>query len=139
MIGEILNIGGKLIDRLWPDPETKAKAQAELMAMQQRGELAELSARYSAIVAEAKSADPWTSRARPTFLYLIYLVILLCVFGGILGIWWPTQTTQAAENIKALLGAVPGELWTLFGAGYLGYSGARSYDKRQTLKTKGGN
>ena len=33
------------------------------------------------------SADPWTSRARPTFLYLIYLVILLCVVGAVIGMW----------------------------------------------------
>ena len=40
----ILNIGGKLIDRLIPDPEQKAKAQLELLQMQQQGELAQLQA-----------------------------------------------------------------------------------------------
>jgi len=41
----------------------------------------------SAIMAEANSHDPWTSRARPTFLYVIYGVILLSVIGSIIGIW----------------------------------------------------
>ena len=36
----ILNIGGKLIDKLIPDPEAKAKAQIELTKMAQDGELA---------------------------------------------------------------------------------------------------
>ena len=35
----ILNIGGKLIDKLIPDPEAKAKAQLELAQMAQNGEL----------------------------------------------------------------------------------------------------
>jgi hypothetical protein len=41
-IGAILDIGGKLIDRFFPDPEQKAKAQMELMKMQQKGELAKM-------------------------------------------------------------------------------------------------
>jgi hypothetical protein len=35
----ILNIGGKLIDKLIPDPEAKAKAQLELAQMAQNGDL----------------------------------------------------------------------------------------------------
>ena len=44
MIGldALLNVGGKLIDKLIPDPEAKAKAQAELLKMQQDGELAKM-------------------------------------------------------------------------------------------------
>lgn len=41
----------------------------------------------------------------------------------------PTHVFQAAENLNKLLGAVPESLWWLFGAGYLGYTGARSFDK----------
>jgi len=40
----ILNIGGKLIDKLIPDPEAKAKAQLELTTLAQNGELAQLQA-----------------------------------------------------------------------------------------------
>jgi hypothetical protein len=42
-------------------------------------------------------------------------VILLCVMGAIIGIWWPTHVFQAAENLNKLLGAVPESLWWLFG------------------------
>ena len=99
--------------------------------LQAEGQLAlqEMQTSLSAILAEANSQDPWTSRARPTFLYVIYGVILLCVMGAIIGIWWPTHVFQAAENLNKLLGAVPESLWWLFGAGYLGYTGARSFDK----------
>jgi hypothetical protein len=38
----LLNVGGKLIDKLIPDPEAKAKATAELAKMAQDGELAKM-------------------------------------------------------------------------------------------------
>ena len=43
-LAAIFEIGNKLIDKLLPDPEAKAKAQAELLKMQQDGRLAELQA-----------------------------------------------------------------------------------------------
>jgi hypothetical protein len=44
MIGldALISVGGKLIDKLIPDPEAKAKAQLELAKMAQDGELAKL-------------------------------------------------------------------------------------------------
>ena len=38
----LLNVGGKLIDKLIPDPEAKAKAQLELTKLAQEGELAKM-------------------------------------------------------------------------------------------------
>ncbi len=40
----VLDIGGKLIDRLWPDPTQRDAAKLELMKMQQSGELARFTA-----------------------------------------------------------------------------------------------
>jgi hypothetical protein len=44
MIGldALISVGGKLIDKLIPDPEAKAKAQLDLAKMAQDGELAKL-------------------------------------------------------------------------------------------------
>ena len=39
-----LQIGNKLIDRLWPDPAQAAQAKLQLLQMQQSGELAQLAA-----------------------------------------------------------------------------------------------
>lgn len=129
LAGPLAQLAGALIDKLFVTEEEKASARARLMKLEQDGKLSELQISMSAIVEEARSADPWTSRARPTFLYLIYGVIALCFFGGTLGLWWPGEVAQAAQNIEALLGAVPEDLWWLFGTGYLGYTGARSFDK----------
>jgi len=53
----------------------------------------------------------------------------LCVAGSVIGIWWPDHVATAASNLANLLQAILESLWWLFGAGYLGYTGARSMDK----------
>jgi len=43
-IMDILGVGMRVLDKFFPDPEQKAKAQLELMQMQQNGELAKMQA-----------------------------------------------------------------------------------------------
>ena len=133
LIGPLLEVGKGLIDRLFPDKiaqaSERAKAELELTALQQSGKLQEIQVQMSAIIAEAQSPDPWTSRARPSFLYCIYVVILLGVPMGFLSAFRPDIATQVATGFGAWLGAVPDSLWALFGAGYLGYTGARTFEK----------
>ena len=125
---------GKVIDRVIPDKDAQSRARAELARMEQEGELRQTEVQISAILAEAQSRDKWTSRARPTFLYVMYGVIILTIVGGIIGIWFPEEVTTAAQNIANLLAAIPESLWWLFGTGYLGYTGARSVDKWRAAK-----
>jgi len=129
-LGSVFDFGGKLLDKLFPDPKEKAAAQAKLMALQQTGDLKELEIRMSAIIAEAQSADPWTSRARPTFMYVIYLMILASIPMGILAAFAPQQASAIAAGMQAWLAAIPDGLWATFGIGYTGYSVARSIDKK---------
>lgn len=127
-----LDIGGKLIDRLWPDPEQRDAAKLQLAKMQMDGELKEMEAQMAAIIAEAKSADPWTSRARPSFMYVMYVLILAAVPMGVLSVFSPSAAVQIAAGMKAWLAAVPDMLWGVFGTGYLGYTAARSiWDKKK--------
>lgn len=131
----IFDIGTKLIDKLIPDPEAKAKAQLDLLQMQQNGELKELETRMSAILAEAQSADPWTSRARPSFLYVFYFIILsMTVVAPIVGVFRPETMALYFQNVGRGFEAMPEELWWAFTAGYLGYSGARTFEKRKGIK-----
>lgn len=133
LIGPLLEVGKGLIDRLFPDKVAqaaeRAKAEAQLLTLQQSGELEKIQVQMSAIIAEAQSADPWTSRARPSFLYVIYVVILLGVPMGFLSAFKPEIATQVATGFGLWLKAVPDALWALFGAGYLGYTGARTFEK----------
>jgi len=131
-----LGIGGKLIDRLFPDPEAKAKAQLELLRLTQEGELRELELSMSAILAEAKSDDPWTSRARPTFLYVVYVMVLASIPMGVLSAFRPDLALAVARGMQAWLSAIPDGLWATFGIGYSGYSIARSMDKKVVMAAK---
>ena len=132
----VSNIGGKIIDKLWPDPNEAAKAKLALLQLQQAGEFKEVEMRYQAIIAEAQSQDKWTSRARPSFMYVIYLFIVTAIPIGILSIFEPAKATAISTGANAWLAAIPTDMWMLFGAGYLGYGAFRSYDKG---KSNGGN
>ncbi len=133
----LVEIGAKLIDKLIPDKEAAAKAKLELLAMQQQGELKELEVRMSAILAEAQSTDPWTSRARPSFLYVVYLLILFAIPMGFLSAISPDTATQIALGFKEWLGAIPEPLTDLFTFVMLGYIGGRSWEKVEKMKGLG--
>lgn len=45
-IGSILDFGGKLIDRVWPDPTQAANAKLEMFKAEQAGNLQELSSAW---------------------------------------------------------------------------------------------
>ena len=127
-----LTIGNTIIEKLFPDPVEKAKAEVALMTAAKDGELKSAEIQLSAILAEAKSSDPWTSRARPSFLYVMYLMILAAIPMGILSAAQPAIAVQIANGMKAWLAAIPESLWAVFGVGYTGYTVARSvWDKKQ--------
>jgi hypothetical protein len=90
MIGleALLNVGGKLIDKLIPDPEAKAKAQLELQKMAQDGELAKMANETKLFEVEQNNlterlkadmgSDSWMSKnIRP-----LTLVFLLVAYSG---------------------------------------------------------
>lgn len=129
IVGGLFSIGDKLIDKFFPDPAEAAQKKMEFAKLVQDGELKELETRMSAILAEANSNDPWTSRARPSFMYVFYILILAAIPMGVLHAFDPLTAASIAEGFKAWLGAIPSEMWTLFGVGYVGYAGARSWEK----------
>lgn len=131
VVPALLEVGTKLIDKLIPDPEAKARAQMELLTMQQQGDLKELETRMSAILAEAQSNDPWTSRARPSFLYVFYFIIIsMVVVAPLVGVFQPAAMALFFAHVEKGFQAIPEELWWTFSAGYLGYAGARTLEKR---------
>jgi len=133
-IGAVLNFGGKVIDKIFPDPNERAAAKAKLIELQQSGELKELDVRMSAILAEANSDDKWTSRARPSFMYVMYSMILFAIPMGFLSAYSPETAKAVAEGMKSWLSSIPDGLWATFGIGYTGYSVSRSMDKKNNIK-----
>lgn len=126
---DILGLGAKIIDKVIPDKAQQAEAKLKLMELQQQGEFKEDELRYSAINTEASSNDKWTSRARPSFMYVMYIMILTAIPFGVLSALKPEIAASVATGMKSWLAALPEELWWLFGAGYVGYTGARTFEK----------
>lgn len=85
-----------------------------------------------AILTEGASPDPWTSRARPTFLYVFYgIIVCMTIVAPILGLLFPSAVGQFYANVGAGFDAIPEELWWTFSVGYLGYSGLRTREKEK--------
>lgn len=64
-ISAALDIGGKVIDRLWPDPSQAAAAKLELFKLQQSGELAQITGQLQINQTEAASASVFVAGWRP--------------------------------------------------------------------------
>ena len=118
-----------IIDKVIPDPKERDAAKLELLRLQGSQELTLLQTQLSAIVAEAGSADPWTSRARPSFLYVMYAMILLSVPMGVIAAFHPDTAQAIGAGMTSYLNGLPEPLYALFGTGYLGYTAARQWGK----------
>jgi Holin of 3TMs, for gene-transfer release len=118
-----------LIDKIIPDPRARDAAKLELLKMQGGHEMEALKTQMAAILAEAQSPDPWTSRARPSFLYVMYAIILWAIPMGIISAFEPALAKGIADGMNGYLAGIPDSLWGLFGTGYLGYTAARQWGK----------
>ena len=134
ILTSLLPLVSDVLDKVVPDPKAREAAKLKLIQEAQAGKLKEVEKQLSAIVAEAQSKDPWTSRARPTFLYVVYLLILTSIPMALVHAFNPELALRLIEGFHGWLSAIPESIVTLFGVGYLGYTGARSYDKYKQLK-----
>ena len=125
LIGPLTSI----IDKVIPDKAERDRAKLELLRLQGSHEMSLLQTQLSAIVAEANSHDPWTSRARPSFLYVMYVMILFALPMGLLSALSPQTAADIARGMTAYLNGLPEPLYALFGTGYLGYTAARQWGK----------
>ena len=131
--GLIAPIAG-LIDKIIPDPRARDAAKLELIKLQGTQDMETLRTQLSAIVAEAQSTDPWTSRARPSFLYVMYAMILWAIPMGLIAAADPRMASGIATGMNAYLAGIPEPMWALFGTGYLGYTAARSWGKAKGIE-----
>jgi len=84
-LAALLDVGMKVLDKFIPDPEAKAKAQQELLKMQQDGRIAELNADNVEAQELTKrqqsdmASDSWLSKnIRP--MTLVFILIVYTVF-----------------------------------------------------------
>lgn len=132
-LAEVLGIGTKLIDKLIPDPEAKAKAQLELATLAQNGELAKMNADLEAYKTEQNnlterlkadmSSDSWMSKnIRP--MTLAAILIGYFVFAAMSAFGY-----NANESYVALLGQ-----WGMLIMSF--YFGGRTLEKIMEMRSK---
>lgn len=134
---DVLGFLGKAMDKIFPDAADRDKAKLRILELQQAGEFRELDAAMGAILAEAQSEHKFVALARPAFLYVIYIFILAALPMGVLFAFDPAVATDVTTGVNAWLSAIPEQYLDLFGLGYLGYAGARSFDKHTKMKGMG--
>ena len=125
----IVGVGMKILDKFIPDPEAKAKAQQELLKMQQEGRLAELqadTAEQQELTKRAEAdmnSDSWLSKnIRPMTLIFIlggyFIFAMMSAFGN-----------NANEKYVELLGQ-----WGMLVMSF--YFGGRTLEKIMDMKAK---
>jgi hypothetical protein len=125
----LFDVGMKVLDKFIPDPEAKAKAQQELLQMQQEGKLAELNADNieAQELTKRQSADmmsdSWLSKnIRP--MTLIFILMTYTVF-GMMSAW----DIEVNNNYVELLGQ-----WGMLIMSF--YFGGRTLEKIMDMKGK---
>lgn len=125
----LFDVGMKVLDKFIPDPEAKAKAQQELLKMQQEGRLAELNA--DSIEAQEitkrqqadMTSDSWLSKnIRPMTLIAIFLAYFLFAMMSAYGY-------NANESYVRLLGD-----WGMLIMSF--YFGGRTLEKIMDMRNK---
>jgi uncharacterized membrane protein (DUF106 family) len=125
----LINVGMKVLDKVIPDPEAKAKAQVALMEMQQKGELAQIEAdmREQEELTKRQQADmtsdSWLSKnIRPLTLVAIFTGYFMFAMMSAFGY-------DANEEYVTLLGS-----WGMLVMSF--YFGGRTMEKIMTIKNE---
>jgi hypothetical protein len=121
-VSAVLDIGTKVIERLWPDPAAAAAAKLELLKLQQSGELAQITGQLEINKTEAANPSVFVSGWRPfigwicgvglAYQFLIYPILiafiphivqldigtLITLLGGLLGL----GTLRTVEKLNGV-------------------------------------
>lgn len=136
-ITAVSNLGSDIVKAIeGPSPTETATAKAMVIKAQIDATVLGLQAQQAVMLAEEQSADPWTSRARPSFLYVIYALLLFSLPMGVLFAFNPEIANGVVTGFHNWLSAIPSDLINLFGMGYLGYTGSRTLEKHLDIKAK---
>jgi hypothetical protein len=129
-IGAIFEIGSKLIDKFFPDPAAKAKAQQDLWKMQQDGEFKEMEVALQRDLAqievnkvEASSESLFKSGWRPAVGWVGVCGLAYNYLVQPLLTWYSSNHAMASPPSPDL-----GDLFIMLG-GLLGLGTLRSFEK----------
>lgn len=128
MIGldALLGIGGKLIDKLIPDPAAQDAARLELLKLQQNGELLAMTAQTEINKAEASNPSIFVSGWRPAIGWVCALAM---------GYQYLARPFMIAFFPSLTFPGLDDNLWQLM-MGMLGLGGLRTFEKTQGVASK---
>lgn len=136
-LAALLSIGEKVLDKVVPDPNAKAEAQAKLMELAQQGQLAELEA-FTKDMASARDREIKiaTSEAAPLLNKIVTPVLALgtvCLSFILFAVILFVPVDQSSKDIIIyVLGALTSAVTMILGY-YFG-SSVGSKDKSQQLE-----
>lgn len=119
-LSAVLNIGTKIIDKIWPDPTAAADAKLKLLTLYQSGDLQLVAEESNIIQAETKSESWITASWRP---------IIMLLFGAIIANNYIIYPYLRLFFPSAPLLPLPPEMWDLLKLGIGGYVIGRSAEK----------
>ena len=128
-LGALLNIGGKILDKVFPDPAQAEQAKLKLLEMQQNGELAKIAAdtaeqqELTARLQADMTSDSWLSKnIRP--MTLVFILVVYTSFAGL-----SAADIEVNNNYVELLGQ-----WGMLIMSF--YFGGRTLEKIMDMKSK---
>jgi hypothetical protein len=136
-LAAILSIGEKVLDKVIPDPAAKAEAQAKLMEMAQKGELAQLDFQAKEMdSARQREVQIATSEFAPTFNKIVTPLLALGTVALTFMLYAVIIFVDVDEQSKDILIYVLGALTSAVTMvlGYYFGSSAGSKEKDQKIK-----
>lgn len=115
-----LNLGSKLLDKIFPDKNEAAKAKLALLELEQNGQLQEMVESSKIIQSEANSEHWIAATWRPiTMLTFVVIIANNYILYPYLSLFW--------EDAPSL--ALPPQMWDLLKIGLGGYVVGRTVEK----------
>jgi hypothetical protein len=134
-LGAILSIGEKVLDKVMPNPQAKAEAQAKLMEMAQKGQLAELeamgkemeSARNREIQIATSDAAPMLNKIVTPILALGTVALTFILYGIII---FTDVDEQSKDILIYVLGALTSAVTMVLGYYFGSSAGSKEKDSK---------
>jgi hypothetical protein len=134
-LGAILSIGEKVLDKVMPNPQAKAEAQAKLMEMAQKGQLAELeamgkemeSARNREIQIATSEFAPMLNKIVTPVLALGTVALTFILYGIII---FTDVNEQSKDILIYVLGALTSAVTMVLGYYFGSSAGSKEKDSK---------
>jgi hypothetical protein len=127
-----LEIGGKVLDRVFPDPTERAKAQLELLKLEQSGDLAVMTAQTDINKVEAGNAHLFVSGWRPFVGWCCGIALL---YASLIEPF-SRFIAQVVFKYNGEFPYIDTDLTLQILLGLLGLAGMRSWEKKEGVASK---